>query len=324
LHNTQNTSIEKRVEGVEREIDMLKTSAENDLTLQQLLSLFKKHRMLFLKVSASISVLFLLIAFFMSKTYEASTILAPSNDNASSASRIPAQYGGLVAMAGVSLGDAGSNRVEQSVVLVKSWPFWADLLAQHSSLKPKLLAVVGEEQNTGALVFDSGIYDDELSQWEDMEPSSFKAFRAIKKQLTATYDAQTGMVTIEFKHRSPSVAYETIRIIVEELNEHFKEQDKLDAQRSINLLREKIAQTKNTEMRIIFYNLIEAHTKTLLLTDVRDEYLLKTLVRPMLPESGSNLRRIAVGFFGILFSIFVGASTVLFRHLGSSNHAQSA
>ncbi|MDZ7925023.1 MAG: hypothetical protein U5M23_13440 [Marinagarivorans sp.] len=57
----------------------------------------------------------------MPNIYKSEGIYAPAQKQ--SGGGLAAQYGGLAAMAGISLGGGESNDIDQSMALITSWPF---------------------------------------------------------------------------------------------------------------------------------------------------------------------------------------------------------
>ena len=58
-----------------------------------------------------------------------------------------------------------------------------------------------------------------------------------------------------------------------------------EARKTIGYLEQQIRGTKVLEMQGIFFRLIEEQTKTLMLAQVRDEYTLKIVDAPIVPDT---------------------------------------
>ncbi|KZZ41591.1 hypothetical protein A3755_23285 [Oleiphilus sp. HI0085] len=89
--------------------------------------------------------------------------------------------------------------------------------------------------------------------------------------------------------------------------------EKHQAEKSISYLQQQIEKTEISEMRSIFFQLIEEQTKTLMLTSVSDEYVFRTISSAKVAEQKSKPRVpliIAVftmlGFIGSMVYVVLG------------------
>jgi uncharacterized protein involved in exopolysaccharide biosynthesis len=247
--------------------------------------------------------------------YKATIVLAPAQTASKSGmGSLASQYGGLAAMAGINLGD-DTSRIDQAVELMKSWPFLENFVIKYN-VKPEIMAVEGWSKKTNELIYDFDIYNPETKMWtldvdegEDPEPSSWKTYKELSKMLTVLNDKTTGMLEITVEHYSPQIAYEWVLLLKQQINSFYQQQDILESQKNIDYLKAKIAQTNITEMQSVFYNMIESQTKTLMLAEVSDQYLIKTVVPAKRAEEKSrpfrSLLIILATFTGIIIAIFI-------------------
>jgi len=129
----------------------------------------------------------------------------------------------------------------------------------------------------------------------------------LKGKIEIARDKQSGVVSLSVEHYSPSVAQKWVNLLVSDINKHMQERDQQEAKKSIEYLKEQIVNTDIAEMRMIFFQLIEEQTKTLMLTEVNDEYVFKVLSPAKVPEIKSKPSRvlivIAFTFLGFMSSI---------------------
>ena len=79
-----------------------------------------------------------------------------------------------------------------------------------------------------------------------------------------------------------------------------------------------IESTSLADVQNIFFRLIEEQTKTVMLANVSDEYLLTTLDPAVAPEMRSRPNRRLIVILGMMLGIFVGAgvtSVLNWRHM---------
>ena len=77
--------------------------------------------------------------------------------------------------------------------------------------------------------------------------------------------------------------------------------DKDEARRNIDYLEKKIEETSIAEMQNVFFGMVEAQTKALMLSERSEDYLFKIIVRPMLPEEKVSPKRFVISIFGFIF-----------------------
>jgi uncharacterized protein involved in exopolysaccharide biosynthesis len=208
------------------------------------------------------------------------------------------QLGGLASLAGVGFKGGESSDIDQAIALITSWPFLERVIDKHK-LKPLVMGVKGWHSETREIIWDGEIYDPVRKEWlrkptkgKDAEPSSFEVYDALVKTIQVSLDPKTSLLKISVEHYSPYVARDWVKLLVDELNSQFRARDMDAASSNINYLQEKIAQTGIAEMRTVFYGMIETQMKTLMLAEVDEEYLVKTIVEPKVSERKSGPKRL--------------------------------
>lgn len=248
-------------------------------------------------ICSSVSVYF---ACRMPNVYSSFAVLVPvQKDSGGGLGALAAQYTGLAAIAGVSLGKE-SGKPDQAVEYAKSWAFWDAFLIKYS-VKPDIYAAKGWDEFNKKIIYDSDIYLEPGARWvrEERdgvraEPSSWKTYKVINKIVKVSADKKTGFITISVEHFSPIFAKFLCEKIVLEINLYFQLRDKVEAKNSIEYLSRKIKETSVAEMQSVFYTMIESQTRSLMLAEVSDEYLLKTVVPPMVAEEKIKPSRLII------------------------------
>jgi len=258
-------------------------------------------------------------ALFQPNQYSSSTVLAPTKGGVNGLSGLASQYGGLAAMAGISLGGSEGNDIDQAVELMNSWAFWDEVIRKNG-LKAELTAAKGWSESTGRIEYDQSIYDPVATKWKTIkgkssEPSSFQVYKRIQKMVNVSLDNKSGMLHVSAEHYSPLFAQALVKLTVAEINIHFKARDILDANKNILYLKKKIAQTNLADMQAVFYEMIESQTKTLMLAEVGDEYLIKTVVPAMAAEDKSRPKRLLIVILAAMLGAVISVVVVLARTL---------
>ena len=154
---------------------------------------------------------------------------------------------------------------------------------------------------------DSGKWNSEAFESSGGQPSSWDTYKKFRKIMEIGLDRKTGILTVAMTHQSPKVAFDLVKIFTYELNKSFQLSDVAEARNNISYLEAKISETQVSEMEKVLYQMIERQTQTLMLAEVSEHYLLKTIVPPMVSEEKSKPNRavicILVTVFGALVSL---------------------
>lgn len=319
---TENERLE-RIESVivnNRPSLAISSSDSDEIDLNELVSVLWLKKLTITLTTISFLIVAVLYALSLPNTYKATTVLAPTSQEKESAlSGLASQYGGLAAMAGINLGGAsGENKVDHALKLLRSWPY-IESFVQKFNLKPVFLATEGWDKTTNSLVYDGKLYDSKSGTWlldknASLEPSSYETYETVIKNISIGIEKETGLINLSVSHYSPYVAKDVVTLLTTELNDYFKKIDQVEAEKSIDVLSKKIMQTHNNDMKQIFYKMIEQHSKTLLMTEVNEQYLIKTLVPVMLPERKSGPKRSIICILGALIGFFLSILVILTRY----------
>jgi uncharacterized protein involved in exopolysaccharide biosynthesis len=268
------------------------------------------------KITACVFISAILGAFFLIRLpniYTSEGVFAPAQKQ-SQAGSLAAQYGGLAAIAGIDLLGGETAEIDQALVLINSWPFIKSLIQKYD-LKSHVMAVERWDKESMELVWDRSIYNPEKKTWErdsdgnSLEPTDYDCFKAIVKNLSVSKDTKTGLVYISFEHYSPVFASNMVDLLLKNINLYFQEKAVREARKNIEYLEKKALQTSVVQMQSVFYGLVETQIKTLMLAEVGDEYVLKTVVPHLAPEEKSKPKRVLM-LLAFVFFVSVIASFV--------------
>jgi uncharacterized protein involved in exopolysaccharide biosynthesis len=273
-------------------------------------------------LAAAISVV---VALSLPNIYTASALLAPAESGGGGLSGLMKQYGSLASLAGVSLpsGEEGS-RAQLGMQLMKSRAFIGDFVERRDIL-PELMAVKSWDAGSGDIIFDPDDYEAATGTWvRDVDlpkrpkPSLLEAHEEFMNILGVSEDKQTGYVTVSVDHRSPVIASQWVNWLVEDVNAAVKAQDVSEAEKSIEYLKQQVANTSLADLQAMFFELIQSQTETVMLAEVRPEYVFKTIDPAVIPEEKSKPSRALICVLGTLLGGMLGVVIVLIRHYALS------
>ena len=292
----------------------------DEIDFYKLFLILWSGRKLISGVSGFAAIASVVVALLLPNVYTASALLSPAEESSGGLSSLMGQYGGLASLAGVSLpsGNDGS-KAQLGIQILKSRIFIGNFVNRHNLL-PDLMAVDRWDAVSKTITYDPAIYDVKQQIWTrkfdpplTAKPSLQEAFKQFQEIMSISEDAQTGYVSISIEHKSPIVAAQWVEWLVSDLNATVKDQDVSEATRSIEYLKQQISSTSLAELRAMFFELIQSQTETVMLAEVRPEYVFKTIDPAVAPEEESQPNRILICIFGTMLGIILGSLVVFFR-----------
>ncbi len=264
------------------------------------------------------------VAFALSKPniYKASALLAPASaeGGAGGLAALAGQFGGLASMAGINLGGGGADKTALALEIIKSRAFIEIFIEKHQLLIP-LMASKGWDINSDKLIINKELYDIENQRWlrevkapKKPEPSPWESYKAFKNILTVSQDKTTSMVTIAIEFYSPKIAKQWLTWLISDINDYVREQDKKEAQNSIDYLKKQLKEVELVNMESVFYQLIEEQTKNMMLAQVNEEYVLKTIDPPQYPDEKDKPKRALIVILGTMLGGMLSVIIVLIRY----------
>ena len=298
----------------------LSYSTHNEFDLAELAGILWRGKWLISACALSVAIIAVVATLFLPNIYQARALLAPNQqEGASGLSALASQYGGLAGLAGIDLGADSSDKSVLGLEILKSRKFLADFVDRRDILVP-LMAARSWNPSSGALEIDAADYDAANKRWvrsvsapRQPQPSAQEAYEEFRKILSVTEDGQTGFITVAVEHRSPTIARDWVTWLVEDLNATVMERDVSEAQQAIKYLRAQIANTQLASLQNVFYGLIEEQLKTVMLAEVTDEYLFKTIDPAVAPEKKARPRRALIVAIAGLAGLLIGAALQLAR-----------
>lgn len=268
----------------------------------------------------------LAVALSLPNLYNASAVLAPAETTSGGLSGVMQEYSGLASLAGVSLpGRNRGGRTQLALQLMKSRAFTANFIERRNIL-PELMAAESWDRSSGKVLFDPDSYDAATKEWvrnvkspRAAKPSAQEAYKAFTDILSVSEDKDTGYVYVSIEHLSPNVAARWVNWLVEDVNLAVKTQDVLEAERSIKYLKQQVANTSVADLQAVFFTLIQSQTETVMLAEVRPQYVFKTIDPAVPPEQKSGPQRILICILGTLLGSILAMGIVLVRHYSKSD-----
>lgn len=203
------------------------------------------------------------------------------------------QLGGLASLAGVNLNSRAAGR--DAIALLRS----KHLIDEFLTRNDLVAALVGGEPERNSL------------WWASRE------FR--NNVVSIREDTLAGTITVAVEWTDPQIAAQWANGFVGLANESMRTRAMDEATRSIAYLKEQLDRTDVVELRRAFFNLVEAETKTLMLTNARPEYSFKIIDPARPPELRVWPRRSLMVLVGCLSGLLVGSIVAFILHARSKS-----
>lgn len=223
--------------------------------------------------------------------YKSEALLSPVSEKKDGIGGL-SQLGGLASLAGVSLGGgSGVDKTALAIETLKSRDFLSKFIKANNLTKDLF-------KNTT----------------NNVEPSIQQACAKLQSMITIISDNKTKMIRIAIENESPELARDWVTKLIAEINANMKQRDMEEAKKSIDYLNNQIPQTNLADIKSILFQLIEEQTKTMMLVNVRDEYIFKTVDPAIAPEQKTKPQRSVICIFGTLMGVALSVGLLLFRN----------
>lgn len=268
--------------------------------MAQIIRFFLRNFLLIFGLSFAVGVLIFILSAYMTPIYRAETLVAPAEESGGGAlTAMLSNFGGLGRLAG--LGNAGPTRKDEALAMLRSRAFISAFVKAHD----------------GFAVLYPDAWDSEAGTWlvpEDERPSEQDTHLLMTRSiLSVDENPDSGIIAIGVSLPDRFVAADWSNAVVHLLNEKFREFVAEEAQRSIEYLYGELETASSVELRQVIHRLIETQIQTIMLTNVRKDFVFRVIDPAAAPDADHVVapRRVFLAFFGLIFGGFIGLSVAL-------------
>ena len=295
---------------------------EDEFNLKELYLLIWLKKYFILKIIGIFTLLSIVIALLIQNTYTSKALLAPANLDESLSSKL-GEFSSLSSISGLGLPGEIADPTIEAVERIKSYDFFNNYFLPRIELQ-NLFAVKKWHHEDNSIQYDNDIYNKELNKWErkvrfpqKVIPSSQESYEVFIDILGISQDRKTSFVSLSIDHKSPYIAKKWLDIIVNNINESMREEDKAIASNAIMFLNESSLTTNNNQLKEAIATLLENQMQDLMLASAHKDYIFKTIDSPLAPEEESSPNRILIVLLGIFFGIIFSFATIALNHFKS-------
>ena len=287
---------------------------EEELDLKSILKTFWDQKILIISITTVFALSSIYSTLNTPNEYKAVLKIIPAEGSAGSkSSGLAAQFGGLAGLAGLG----GKSTTPEDVIaleIMQSWSFIENFI-QENDLEVELFAARGWNPETNELVIDPNTYDIKAGKWLSKPPTSWQLYELFLDRLSIQPQRDSNIINISYEHFSPLSSKEYIELLLEDINNYMRLRQIEISSNNILYLESQIQKTKMSEMKSVFYNLIEEQTKTKMLAEANKDYVFLTINRAMVPEQKSKPFRSLIVIQTTLIGGLISLIIALFLHI---------
>lgn len=297
-------------------------SADDEIDLRELFAILWKGKWIIIAITFVFAVGSVLYALSLPNIYQAEAKLAPTKESQDGGlGAMAGQLGGLASLAGINMPRGQVDNAQMAQEILKSRAFITEFVQKREILADLMAA---EEWNpvTGEIQYAPEIYDIEANTWvrnvtppRQVVPTAWEYVEEFRKILNISQDSATSIVTIRIEHVSPVIAKKWVEWLVEDINNEMRRRDIEEAQRSIAYIERELESARLANTQQVYASLLEQQTQTIMLANIRPEYVFRVIDPAVVPEVKIKPRRFLFLFFSLFLGLFFSTAIVLIKRL---------
>ncbi|WP_258239995.1 hypothetical protein [Pseudidiomarina homiensis] len=228
--------------------------------------------------------------------YEASAVLAPSEERTGGLAELAGGLSGLAGLAGIDIGALRLNNTQLAIQILQSRTF-SYLIIEKYGLMPHLLAVEGWDEEKQQPIFDNDIYDASNQNWKGNKPPElWEGYAPLREIVSIENDRTTRVVKLAVTHVDPVFAKRLVEILVEEINDYMRASDKKKITKQIDYLTSTVSEIQQAEVQQSLLYLLQEQYKRAMLIEANKDYVYEVIDPAVVPQK-------PVGFSGLVWLI---------------------
>ena len=302
---------------------------DDEIDLRELFSVLWAGKKLILTITATFALVSVIYSLALPNQYQASTVMAPAQQESGGLAGAIGQLGGLASLAGISIGESEGNEAQMAQEIMRSRSF-VEAFIKNNSLEVEVFAADGWDSKTNQLSINDDLYDIDSNKWvrnppsgKPVQPSGWELYEEFLDRYTVTQDKKTGMITVSVEYYSPLYAKEWAEKLVDAINAHMQSRKLQQVNRNIQYLEAQIEKTAIADMREVFYTIIEEQMKSKMLAEASPEYVFETVSPAMVPEEKSQPKRALICVLGTLLGSMLSVLWVLIQYYALNKNKQT-
>lgn len=295
---------------------------EDEIDLQRVLGLLWVSRRFIVTFVVLVSCFSYFGSLFLEDKFTSRIVVVSTESNDGPA--MLAEYSGIASMAGLDLSEPGVNNKELALEVIKSVDFF-ERLYEEDLFSAQLMAHLKYDPVSKVLNFDQDLYNRQNNTWnlgnngKTLKPSLIAAYGTFHEDFFKVSDGSQTFIKFAITHNSPYVAEKWVSKIFKEINQILKERDKIEAERSLNFLKDQLSKKNIPVLERTLSYMVQQEMQKLMLAEISEDYVFKIVESPRVPQFPSSPNRNLILILGLLMGTTLSFMIVLILGFYSKN-----
>ena len=303
---------------MENHINTKENANQDEINLQQLFDALWSGKWIIIALTSFLSIIAVLYSVSLPNIYKSEALLSPVVSEVGS-SQAMSNIGGLASLAGINLQTQSVGNSTKALKKLRTLSFYEDNILPNIFL-PDLMALDSWDSKNNKIIYDKNIFNSDTQTWNKI-PSPQKSYKHFKRVLHVSQDYDTGFVTLSIRHQSPYISQEWTNLIVNQLNDFFRANDKREAEAAMDFLNIQMTQTSYTEIKQVIAQLLQNKMQQLTLIEANDFYVFSYLDPPKVMEEKIEPNRKSISILGAVLGGLLGILIVIIREFLSKKNS---
>ena len=241
-----------------------------------------------------------------------STATISANKNSSNINSPFDDFGGISSVIGLGIESENTSDFQIALEKIQSRSFIEPFI-NDGFMKQKLLYALKWDLNEEKFIFEANLYDEINNKWLIDIPTDFKIYKEFKKNLSISKKGAYGLVELSFQSKSPALSKDVVQKIINHINKSMSEESLRESELNLNFLYGEISNQKSMQTKNAISKLIESQLQKKMLATNKENYVVKVVSPPLMPEEKSSPWRLGIiissllifNFLYITFNIFL-------------------
>ena len=307
--------------------DQLNNIYDDEIDLSELFHVLWDKIFYIGAITSVFSLISIIYALMLPNIYQSKATLM-AVEQGSGMSGMVGRMSGMASLAGISLDSKSSSKDQEAIARIKSFEFFSNNFLPNIKLE-NLMAIKKWNQASNTITYHASDFNSDSGQWlrkakppRSNIPTSQEAYEEFMEIMSVNKDKKTLLVTLSVEHKSPFIAQQWVEIMINQIDQVMRDQDRQTATKSIEYLNSLAPTVNYEEIKKALSALQQEQMKRLMMVEANDNYIFKVLDSPIVPELKSRPKRSLIVIWGTILGMVLSALGVLvFNYTKkSSNH----
>ena len=299
--------------------DQLNNNYDDEIDLRELFHVLWDKIFYIGAITSIFSLISIIYTLMLPNIYQSQAVMMPMEANQGMSGML-GQYSGMASLAGISLPSESGSKAQEAIARIQSLEFFSNSFLPHIKLE-NLMAVKKWNQASNTLTYDASAFNSESGQWvrkvkppTSTIPSSQKAYKQYQAIMSVSEDKKTSFVTLSVEHKSPVIAQQWVEIMMDQIDQVMRDQDRQTALQSIAYLNSLAPTVNYEEISKALASLQQEQMKRLMMVEANENYIFKVLDSPIVPEMKLKPKRSLIVILGTMLGMMLSVLGVLVWH----------